>query len=214
MKTRTVLLMVGTIGISWVVSGCSAIGFVGGTIIDNTFTEEKPLAVPTAEQVRNSELGLPKGETLVVENKDGQQHEGVYAGTRKVTIEVEREALPSLIGSGLAKFAAGTVQETKQIQLASRSVDVTDFGPGHSAPDENLHGGTIGQIRSENALVTVTTDALLILTDEGPVTIPVLEIGRLAVVRNKETTLRLVILGAITDFMLIQAAAGIILSSS
>ena len=206
MKERMILLMVTAIALSGIVSGCSAIGYLGGTIIDNTLTEEKPLDVPTAEQIRDSSVTLLKGETIVVETANGEHCEGVYAGTRVVPVHVESKRLSSVLESGYATLLREGFENSDQspLMLASRVSRASEGGHERGLPKKEF----------ENSIVAVSADALLLLGDEGPLTVPIYEIKGITASRSKETTMRLVILGAITDFMLLQGALGLLLTSS
>ena len=211
MRLRTILLMVAAIGLTSVLSGCSAIGFVGGTIIDNALTEEKPLPVPTAGQLRDSVVATETGERIIVEKTSGQQHEGIYARTRVVTVQVEREKVSAVLESGLAALVPQSSNHLESPALTMAAGRPMVIGGGPKFVDATAPGI---DPETESRLVTLRADALLVLGDTGPVMIPVYGISGISVLRSKNTTMRLVILGAITDFMLLQGALGLLITSS
>jgi len=211
MRQRMILLMVTAIGVSGLLSGCSAIGFVGGTIIDNTLTEERPLGKPTAEQLRDSAVTIRKGERVIVEQSNGQRSEGIYAGARTVTLHVDREDLSMVLESGAAVLVPGSSEDHDRSirEAAARQMSLASAGP-HGADARMPAMGP----ESESHLVAVSADALLLLTEDGPVKIPLYDVVAISALRSKNTTMRLVILGAITDFMLLQGALGLLIASS
>jgi len=211
MKPRTILLMVAAIGFTSVLSGCSAIGFVGGTIIDNTLMEEKTLGVPTAQQLRDSAVAIQMGGRIIVEKSSGQRHEGIYAGTRVVTVQVERENVSAVLESGLVALVPERSEDLGSPGLTMAARQFSLIGAGPRFADANAPGIAP---EAESRLVTLSADALLVLADDGPVMIPVYEISGISALRSKNTTMRLVILGAITDFMLLQGALGLLIVTS
>lgn len=211
MNQRMILLMMTAIGVSGLVSGCSAIGFVGGTIIDNTLMEEKPLEVPTAEQLRDSAVTIAKGETIIVTKSNGQRFKGIYTGTRVVTVRLDREKASALLESGFVDLVPENLDLPRHggDEGVGRPLPVLGAGPrfADAAAPVFVPG-------FESRLVTLSADALLLLADDGPVTVPVHEIAGISALRGKSTTMRLVILGAITDFMLLQGALGLLIAAS
>ena len=216
MAQRTVLLMVTALALGGIVSGCSAIGFVGGTIIDNTFTEEKALEVPTAEQIRDSSVALPRGETILIETTSGEECEGVYAGTRVVPVIVEVKDLERVLTSGYATVFEGDFDRSNRSisMVASRKDPKSQGGPVFASA---VHEGSLGRLPLrviESSTVTVSAHALLLLSDNGPLSVPVFDIKGITTTAPKTTTMRLVLLGAITDLMLLQGALGLMLIGS
>lgn len=211
MKTRMILLMVTGIGLSGLLSGCSAIGFVAGTVIDNTFTEEKALGVPTARQLRDSTVKIQKGTRIIVEKSNGQKQEGIYAGTRVVTMQIDREEVPAALESGLVTLLSERSDNSGHLayEEAARPSSLLMAGPKFAEANTPA-----AEARYESRSVTLSADALLLLADDGPVKIPVVYIKGINALQKKDTTMRFVIFGAITDFMLLQGALGVLLTSS
>lgn len=216
MTQRTVLLMATGLALVGILSGCSAIGFVGGTIIDNTLTEEKALEVPTIEEIRDSSVALPKGETIVIETTSGEECEGVYAGTRVVPVAVEVGSLDAVLESGYATLLDSGLDRPGSFPLmfASREGRESHGGLVSSSLGADVIPGQLPLRKIETSAVTVSAQALLLLSDEGPLSVPLYDIKGITTSAPKTTTMRLVILGAITDFVLLQGALGLLLTSS
>jgi hypothetical protein len=206
MKQRMILLTALAIGIGGIVSGCSAIGFVGGTVIDNTMTERQAVEMPTAEQIQDSSVNLPKGKTLVVETTSGGTYEGTYAGIRQIPVQLERQNLLSALASRYVRlYPDGAAQHQRpSVQFASRALTGSADRSGGSSEESIAEGNT----------VSVTADALLLLAKGGPEVVPLYSVKNISVVQPKESTMKLVILGAITDFVILQGVLGYLLTSS
>lgn len=214
MRQRMVLLTAMGMALVGIGSGCSAIGFVGGTIIDKTMSDETALEVPTAAQIQDSSVTLPKGETIEVETTNGQVCEGIYAGVRAVPVQMDVRRLSEVLESGYVRLFPQDIQQARpRLELASSSVN-GKRGPSMLSDEDRKDQPWTSIQGAGESLVTVDSDALLILSDDGPLAIPIYEIKNITTEKPKTTTMRLVILGAITDFILIQGAVGILLASS
>jgi hypothetical protein len=216
MTQQTVLLMVTGLALTGIISGCSAVGFLGGTIIDNTSTEERALRVPTAEEFRDSSVALETGETIIIGTAGGDEREGVYAGTRLIPVAVAVEQLDAVLASGYATLPDSDVARlgVPPPMRVSRVGQKPNGAPFSSTPVADVSFGQLPLRQLEPSAVVVNAQALLLLADEGPLTVPVFEISAITTSAPKKTTMRLVILGAITDFVLLQSALGLLLTSS
>ncbi len=213
MRTRLILFLVTGMAIVGMASGCSAIGYVAGRIVDNTLTEEQSLPIPSADEIRDSVVALPEGETLTVCTTAGDFYEGIYAGPRVVPVSIDGFRLAEALESGYARLLQEDIlgSPSQSLILASREMRLGrsgEFG-GENRPGVQMPTSAVSLSR-----VVIKADALLLLTDDGPRSIPVYEIDGITVARPKTVTTRLVILGALTDFVLLQNALGILLATS